>query len=174
MYIVFFTISVLFATQVKSLQHNFTYFSYTSPYQILYIIWFSTVGIGIYLKLYALVKSLDKQTRIRCHIALLLYYVGCLLPYNNTQNLFSTLHILFSLIAIILVFLIIYNYLYEIAITDSIRYQKLFSIIQIGLFFFFPICYINGSINIIVELYCLGFLLYVLYCIEKYEKKWMH
>ena len=171
MYILFFSLSVLFAWQVESLQNNFTYFSYTAPYQMLYFIWLNSLGGFVYIHLYPLAKQVSKKTKWVCHVAMLLFVLGGNIPYQpDTQDIYSTLHVLFSMVSIILVVWIIYRYMQSILQTNHTLYQKLHSIIQIGLLYFIPICFINGNINIIVELYCLGWILYLLYIVEKSQK----
>lgn len=171
MYILFFIISLIFAWQVESLQNNFTYFSYTTPYQIPYFIWLSFLGVFIYIKLYHFAKQVSNQTRWLCHVAILLFGIGGFLPYQpNTQDVFSTLHILFSILAMALVIWIICCYIRSIVLTNHTLYQKLIFTTEIGLLYLVPVCFINGSINIIVELYCLGFIFYLLYIIEKSHK----
>jgi hypothetical protein len=156
----------MFALQTDILHHNFTYFSYTSPYQMLYYIWFLLLGIGIYIKLYTLTTKHNKKKTPICHLALLSYLCGGLLPYDiNTQNLASSLHVGFSLVAIILVSYILYQIMQSITFTN--QYQKIITSMQIGVASAFPIWIINGQINCIIELYALGYVLYIIYQLER-------
>lgn len=171
MYILFFSLSVIFAWQVESLQNNFTYFSYTPPYQIPYFVWLSFLGVLVYTRLFKLAKQVSNQTMWLCHLAIFFFMVGGCLPYQpNTQDIFSTLHILFTVFSIGLVVWIIYRYIQSIVLTNHTLYRKLLFTIEIGLLYLLPVCLINGNINIVVELYCLGFVFYLLSIIEKSQK----
>lgn len=167
MLILFFIISVLFSSKLPSLQQNFTYFSYTAPYQALYILWLIALGILIYVKILKFSKGLEYKTRSLCHLAFVLYLIGGCLPYTpNTQDFSSTFHIVFSTLSILLVFYILYRYVESIRYRYSDIYQKVTTNIQVGILSLIPLFMINGSINIIVELYCLGFTFYTLYLLD--------
>lgn len=167
MYILFFIISCLLASQVESLEHNFTYFSYTPEYQLLYILWFCSLGIFVYYKLQQISKSTNAVPTLICLLTLCTYAIGGLLPYTpNTQDLFSTLHVSFSIVTILLIVYMLYLHIRKLSSRNFEVGQKIFTILQVSSASIIPLVTIVGNINIIIELYCLGTLLYILFKLE--------
>lgn len=145
-------ITLNLAFQDDLFKYNFTYLSTLNNTKFLYYCWsfitISTASISIHLiiKKYYLVKPTNFQI-------ILLFFIlfgASLVPYSDTDNILSFLHIFAVYIALIYFNYILYTLYYFMTLINVGKYEGYAYIFQFTTCFF--ISMICGSINSLVEI----------------------
>lgn len=94
--------------------------------------------------------------------------VGSFLPYHpDSEDLFSSLHIILSMLGAITILLIIFILINRLMNFDFSLYQKMTSLYRTQLLILGMLIVMFGNINSIIELYFTAIVLYNLAKIEK-------
>lgn len=165
-----FLIYIGVAFLLPSVHQNITYFSYSEGYYFVYLFVIISTNITLTYHCYLLSKGNNKYLKLTILTSLTML-LGALLPYHVESNdIFSTLHVMITTFSNILLFYLIALFIEEYKYIDYSIYQKLFQLCMyciscVGIFLVF-----FGSINIVVEISLLASILYLLKQLQIYKK----
>lgn len=171
MYILLFIITLLLSLKTSWIYNNFTYLSYQNDLRIYYLLWVSCISIFLLykvVKLYRQFTYFAKSDWILIIVSFVTMLIGSFLPYHpDSEDLFSTLHIVLSMSGAITILLIIFILINRLMSFDFSLYQKLTTLYRGQLLILGMMIVMFGNINSIIELYFTAIVLYNLAEIEK-------
>lgn len=171
MYLIMFFITLMLSLKTSWFYNNFTYLSYQDDLRIYYLIWLTLLSLFLLfktIKIYQHFSYFRKREIGLIVISFISMLVGGYLPYHlDSQDLTSTLHIIFSMIATISLLIIIQFLINHLLSYDFNIYQKISANYRGQLLILGMLIVMFGSINSIVELF---FTFVVLNNLAKIEK----
>lgn len=171
MYILLFIITILLSLKTSWTYNNFTYLSYQNDLRIYYLLWVSCISIFLLykvVKIYRQFTYFTKSDWILITTSFITMLVGSFLPYHpDSEDLFSSLHIILSMLGAITILLIIFILINCLMNFDFSLYQKMTSLYRSQLLILGMLIVMFGNINSIIELYFTAIVLYNLAKIEK-------